>query len=709
METNIKRIFVLEGLHCPHCSMEIEGDVRKLKTVKDASVNLMNQTLSVTLKSDDSFLLDNIKKIVHSHERDVVVYEKSEISENTKRAEKHTFLNDIELIKIGCGAVLYIIALVFSHLNISLYMSPLITFLLFLGAYVVIGGDVVLRAVRNILKGKVFDENFLMTISSLGAFMISSYSEAVAVMILYQIGEYFQDKAVNRSRKSISDLMDIMPDVATVIEKNDVIRKNPNEVSVGDIILVKPGEKIPLDGVVVDGKAMIDTSALTGESVPRCVKIGDEALSGCINTDGVLKIRVMKNSSDSTASKIIDMVENASNKKAQSENFITSFSRIYTPCVVIVALLLACLPPMFVGGWSEWIRRGLVFLVISCPCALVISVPLTFFGGIGAASAKGILIKGGNYLEALNHVETVVFDKTGTLTEGVFKVAFVGAEKGFNENDVINYAAKAECLSNHPIARSICEEYGKEIEKNRISDYHELSGMGVCAYFDDEKIVVGNEKAMTEHGIAYVPYSEKELGSTMYVAVDNKYIGFVVISDKIKSDSCDTIMALKKLGKKAVMLTGDNEKTSSYVAEKLGMDEYAFSLLPGEKLEKLEEIENQAIKKEKVAFVGDGINDAPVIARADVGIAMGALGSDAAIEAADVVLMTDEPKKIIEALKIARDTKKIVMFNIVFAIGVKLIFLLLGALGFIGMWFAVFGDVGVMIIAVLNAMRILKK
>lgn len=555
----------------------------------------------------------------------------------------------------------------------------------------------------------MFDEHFLMSVSTIGAFAIGEYPEAVAVMLFYQVGEFFQSLAVKRSRKSISDLMDIRPDSATV-KRNGVLQVvSPESVAVGEIIVVKPGEKIPLDGIVVDGESMLDTKALTGESVPRSIRKGDEALSGCINQSGLLTLKVTKSFGESTVSKITDLVENASARKAPTENFITTFARYYTPVVVGMAAVLAIIPPLVLGGgWSEWLRRGFVFLIVSCPCALVISIPLTFFGGIGAASKRGVLVKGSNYLEALNKVSVVVFDKTGTLTKGVFEVANIIPAAGYQEEQVLEYAAQAESYSNHPIAKSILATYGKPIDQKQFSGFEEISGHGISVMVQGKKVLAGNNKLMESEKIAYAACDAA--GTKFYVAADGSYVGCILIADEVKPDSKCAIAELKKIGvEKTVMLTGDDERIGKSVADELGLDAYYAQLLPDQKVEKLEMLDKQKRQGSKLAFVGDGINDAPVLARADVGIAMGGLGSDAAIEAADVVLMTDEPSKLVEAIDVAKATKRIVMQNIVIALGIKSVFLVLGALGMAGMWEAVFGDVGVTIIAVLNAMRILKK
>lgn len=578
---------------------------------------------------------------------------------------------------------------------------------LFIISYIIVGGDVVKRAVKNIFKGQVFDENFLMSIATIGAFFIGEYPEGVAVMLFYQVGELFQSYAVGKSKKSIASLMDIRPDYANVKKGDELVKVDPDEVQIGDIIVIKAGEKIPLDGKVIEGSSMIDTSALTGESVPREVEVGSDILSGCININGVITAEVTKEFGESTVSKILDLVENASSKKSNSEQFITKFARYYTPVVVIIAVFLAIIPPLVIDGatFSDWIYRALAFLVVSCPCALVISIPLSFFGGIGGASKKGVLVKGSNYLEALAETEIVVFDKTGTLTKGVFNVQEIHPE-GVSKEELLELTAHAESYSNHPISLSLKRAYSKEIDNGRISDVEEISGHGVIATVDGKKVMAGNIKLMK---MMDIPYFKGELiGTIVHVAVNNKYIGYIVIADEVKEDSAQAIKELKAANiKQTVMLTGDNKSIGSKVAKELGLDKVYAELLPADKVEKLEELFSQKSKKGKLAFVGDGINDAPVLARADIGIAMGGLGSDAAIEAADVVIMTDEPSKIATAMKISKKTLKIAHQNIVFAIGIKIIVLILSAFGIATMWAAIFADVGVTIIAVLNAFRAL--
>ena len=710
-EPAVTKVYLLKGLDCPNCSAKIEKEVGELDGVTSSTVNLMNQTLTVQAgTSVAASLLDTVTTIVHSHEPDVEVSEKQlEATAPVKKDEKAAVYNDEDkkrTIRLAVGAVVYAIGMA---LTVFAKLPTLAELAFLIVAYVILGWDVVWQAVKNITRGQVFDEHFLMSVSTIGAFAIGEYPEAVAVMLFYQVGEFFQSLAVKRSRKSISDLMDIRPDSATV-KRNGVLQVvSPESVAVGEIIVVKPGEKIPLDGIVVDGESMLDTKALTGESVPRSIRKGDEALSGCINQSGLLTLKVTKSFGESTVSKIIDLVENASARKAPTENFITTFARYYTPVVVGMAAVLAIIPPLVLGGgWSEWLRRGFVFLIVSCPCALVISIPLTFFGGIGAASKRGVLVKGSNYLEALNKVSVVVFDKTGTLTKGVFEVANIIPAAGYQKEQVLEYAVQAESYSNHPIAKSILAAYGKSIDQKQFSGFEEISGHGISVMVQGKKVLAGNSKLMESEKIAYSACDAA--GTKVYVAADGSYVGCILIADEVKPDSNRAIAELKKIGvEKTVMLTGDDERIGKSVADELGLDAYYAQLLPDQKVEKLEMLDKQKRQGSKLAFVGDGINDAPVLARADVGIAMGGLGSDAAIEAADVVLMTDEPSKLVEAIDVAKATKRIVMQNIVIALGIKSVFLVLGALGMAGMWEAVFGDVGVTIIAVLNAMRILKK
>ena len=608
--------------------------------------------------------------------------------------------NSFPLIRVFAAVLIFGAAL-------AADLSGAVRFGVFLAAYVLAGGDVVLKAFKNITRGEVFDENFLMSVATLGAFAIKEYPEAVMVMVLYQIGEYLQHRAVKKSRNSISALMDIRPDYANIEKDGQLVRVLPKDLHPGDIIVVKTGEKIPLDGVLIEGKAVVDTSALTGESVPGTLKIGENAYSGSINAGGLIKIRVTKPFAESTVAKILEMVENAASRKAKAENFITKFAKYYTPAVVAGALILAVLPPVLgFGAFSVWIERALTFLVISCPCALVISVPLSFFAGIGGASRAGILIKGSSFLELLAKPDAVVFDKTGTLTKGTFKVTEIVPENGFSKEEVLECAVFAENYSNHPIAASLKSAWGKEIDSTRIKSEEELAGRGIRAVVGCDEILCGNGLLMEQFS---VDYSKNEsAGTVVYVAKNGKYAGCIVISDEIKEDAADAIKSLKNIFAKTYMLTGDNAKTAQYWANELHMDGFFAELMPIDKVEKLERLISEKARGKSVIFAGDGINDAPVLTRADVGIAMGGLGSDAAIEAADAVIMDDKPSKVALAIKIAQKTMKIVKQNIVFAIGIKALFLILGAFGLMSMWGAVFADVGVTLIAVLNALRALK-
>lgn len=637
------------------------------------------------------------------------------------------------LTRILVTAVLYAALVAADHMKMipAVFEGWKLLFL-YLIPYFVIGWDILYKAVRNIKNGQIFDENFLMAVATIGAFGVNEYSEAVAVMLFYQVGELFQSYAVNRSRQSITDLMDICPEYANIEEDGQLKQVDPDDVEVGDIIVIKPGEKIPLDGKVVFGESMVDTSALTGESVPRTVKEGDDLVSGCVNGNGLLRAEVTKEFDDSTVAKILELVENASSKKAHVENFITRFARYYTPAVVIGAVVLAVIPPLFAGqSWAEWVRRACTFLVISCPCALVISVPMSFFSGIGAASKKGVLVKGSNYLEIMSKLHTVVFDKTGTLTKGEFKVARIysadeeadtagngenesgeSAENGTDprsekQRKVLELAALAESYSDHPISRSIRDAWGKKVDQSRVSDAREISGHGVKVKIDGKMVLAGNGKLMDEEGISYTECDS--IGTVVYVAEDGRFLGSIVIADGIKDGVKDAIQRLKRAGvSKTVMLTGDRRNVAEAVAKEIGLDEVHAQLLPGDKVDAVESLMKFLPESKKLAFVGDGINDAPVLSRADVGIAMGSMGSDAAIEAADVVLMDDDPGKIADIVRISRKTMGIVMQNIVFALGVKFVVLAMGAFGVANMWEAVFADVGVSVIAILNAMRALK-
>lgn len=698
----------LDGLHCADCVRKIENAVRKLEGVRSANLDFVAQRLTVTASNKHRLpeLLREAEEIILRTEPDAVIRRGWNIDggkdKNTEETvvikEKKEQLSRAALIT---GFILFAVGIIFTF-------PQKIELMLFLSSLLLSGGKVFLRSAKNITKGRVFDENFLMSIATVGAFALGDYPEGAAVMLFYRVGELLQEIAVSRSRKSITELMNIRPDYANLRSGDEIVRVSPDEVSVGDIIIVRPGEKIPLDGIVIEGRSALDTSALTGESLPRDAEPGDEVLSGSVNKSGLLSVAVKKEFNESTVSKILDLVENAGSKKAPTENFITKFARYYTPAVVFSAIALALLPPLLISGavFSDWLRRALIFLVVSCPCALVVSIPLGFFGGIGGASRRGILIKGSNHLEALNKVGTVVFDKTGTLTRGSFMLTEINAAEGFTRDELLEIAAHAEFFSSHPIAQSIRTAYGKEMDSRRVTDYEELSGHGVIASIDGQPVLAGNAALMQSRNIQYelpgVP------GSVVFIAVGGRFAGSLVIADEIRPDSRETIVGLKAAGvRKTIMLTGDSRETGERVARELGIDSVYAELLPQNKVEILEEIigDNPG---GHVVFVGDGINDAPVLARADIGVAMGGLGSDAAIEAADIVLMTDEPSKLIGAIKTARRTRAVVWQNIIFALGVKVVFLVLGAFGIATMWEAVFGDVGVTVIAVINATRTIK-
>lgn len=612
------------------------------------------------------------------------------------------------LIRIIVSFIIFVPLFVLEHLGVfDKLPDEWILGGIYLVPYIIIGYDIIIKAARNISHGQVFDENFLMMIATFGAFGVKEFEEAVAVMLFYQVGELFQGYAVGKSRQSISEMMDICPEYANIEENGELKQVDPDDVEIGSIIVIKPGEKVPLDGVIIEGNSMLDTAALTGESVPRSAKAGDEIVSGCVNGSGTLKVKTTKAFEDSTVAKILELVENASSKKAKVENFITRFAKYYTPVVTIAAVIIAIIPSIITGNWGDWITRACIFLVISCPCALVISVPLGFFSGIGSASRIGVLVKGSNFLEAVAEVTTIVMDKTGTLTKGEFKVSEI-VPSGLSEERLLEIAAYGESFSTHPIAASIKEAYDNKIDTDRIKDVKEISGHGVELLLDGKDTLVGNGKLLKSHNISYEEH--KSGGTVVYVAYDNTFAGAIVISDTIKDGAKEAVADMKKVGvKNVVMLTGDRQKAAEEVAKELGIDTVYSELLPSDKVQKVEELLASKTGKEKVAFVGDGINDAPVLTRADVGIAMGSMGSDAAIEAADIVLMDDDVRKIASTVKIARKTLGVVKQNIVFALGVKLIVLILGALGVANMWEAVFADVGVSVIAILNSMRVLKK
>ncbi|MEE0932637.1 MAG: heavy metal translocating P-type ATPase [Clostridium sp.] len=726
---------VLSGLNCANCANKIETKVNKISGIKNVSLNFSTTVLTVEFdkKEEKNNIINEIKSIVKKLEPHVKVIEKLDNKDisvskvectssccvdsdehgnhdgdhnshtHELKKDNNGFLQYIrDNLLLIIGAIVYIIALAYKS------NENLLSLILFGVSYLIIGGEVILSAIKNIIRGEVFDENFLMSIATIGAFFIGEYPEAVAVMLFYQIGEVFQGYAVNRSRKSISSLMNIRADYANVLRDGKEIKVSPEEVLIGEFIVVKPGERVPLDGTILEGTSFIDTSALTGESVPREVTIGNEILSGSINNNGVLKVKVDKEFGESTVARILELVENASNKKAPTEKFITKFAKIYTPIVVTIAALVAIIPPMIIkdATFSDWIYKALSILVVSCPCALVVSIPLGFFSGIGAASKKGILVKGGNYLEALKDSEIVVFDKTGTLTKGIFEVTEINA-KNISKEELLEITAMGESHSNHPIAISIAKAYGKEVNKDEIKDYKEISGHGIEVTIRKNDVLLGNSKLMKINNIGYDDIDS--IGTIVHVAINGEYKGNIVISDEIKGNVKEALVELKEVGiKKTIMLTGDNRSVADKVAKDIGIDEVYSELLPGDKVSKVEEILNKRRSKGKVLFVGDGINDAPVLARADIGVAMGGIGSDAAIEAADVVLMKDKIEEISEAIRVSRRTNKILWQNIIFSLGVKIIVMLLVVLGLTNMWAAVFADVGVTLIAVLNSMRIIR-
>ncbi|MGY5388718.1 heavy metal translocating P-type ATPase [Bacillus spizizenii] len=695
----VKQEYVLDGLDCSNCAQKIENGVKGIKGIDGCAVNFAASTLTVSADGkEEQWVTNKVEKKVKSIDPHVSVRQKHK-KKSADDGYRNRMIN--MLIRMAAAVILGAVA--------YLVHSETIEFFLFLAAYLIIGGDIIIRAVKNISRGQIFDEHFLMALATIGAFLIQQYPEGVAVMLFYQIGELFQGAAVSRSRKSISALMDIRPDYANVKTENGIEQVSPEDVKTGDIIVVNPGESIPLDGKVVQGSAMVDTSALTGESVPRKAAEGQDVMSGFINQNGVLHIEVTKGYQESAVSKILDLVQNASSRKARTENFITKFAKYYTPAVVIIAVLLAFVPPLVLPGaaFSDWVYRALIFLVISCPCALVVSIPLGFFGGIGAASKAGVLVKGSNYLEALNQVKYAVFDKTGTLTKGSFEVTEIKPAEGFTKESLLEAAAYAELHSQHPIAESVRKAYGKMLSSDAIESYEEISGHGIVAKVNGTEILAGNKKLMEREQIESVP--DEYAGTIVHIAVDQRYAGAIIIADEVKEDAAQAIADLKSFGiKQTVMLTGDSKQTGEAVGKQLGIDEVYAELLPQDKVARVEALEAKLSPNEKLIFVGDGINDTPVLARADIGAAMGGLGSDAAVEAADVVLMTDQPSKIAEAIRIAKRTRRIVWQNIGFALGVKAIFLILGAFGIATMWEAVFSDVGVTLLAVANAMRVMR-
>lgn len=696
-----RKKFYLEGLACASCAATIEDRISRMDTITSASVNFADSSLSIELRERDRLedTLAQIREIVDSVEPGVRLVK----GEQNEKGEDSSFFSR-ERIILGLGILGFIGAI--------LMPASLGKTILFILAYLVIGGRVLLLAGKNITRGRVFDENFLMTIATLGAIAIGEYPEAVSVMLFYRIGEEFQEAAVNRSRRSIKSLINIKPDRANLLVNGDILTVSPEKLKLADTIILRPGERVPVDSRVIEGRSELDVSALTGESMPEPVEPGDQVLSGSINTSGLLTLRVEKLFTDSTVSRILDLVENASSKKAPTEQFISRFAKVYTPIVVLLALALATLPPLLVPGaiFSDWLYRGLVFLVVSCPCALVISIPLSFFAGIGGASRRGILVKGGNSLQALKDVDTVVFDKTGTLTKGTFEVVGISPASGIDEKDLLRLAAMGEYHSNHPLARSIISAYGQEIDKDKIQDYKEIPGKGTCSFLAGEPLLVGNKRLMKENHILIHEQAGSPLtdDSRVHVAYAGRYYGYLDLADGLKADTRAAVDRLRSLGVKRIgILSGDREPSVKHAASKAGISEYYYGLLPHEKVERLEQMIKDK-RSGKLAFVGDGLNDAPVLAMADVGIVMGNIGSDTAVEAADVVLMTDEPTKVGQAISLGRRTHRVVMQNVIMALSIKLAVLALGLLGLAGMWEAVFADVGAALLAVFNSMRVLK-
>lgn len=702
-----EKVLILNGLGCANCAGKIESETRRVPGVKSASVDFISKKLFVEVNNQHELfeITDKIMGIVKRIEPEVEVIDSQETGCASCEFDAANAMlyrtTRKKAIRYGIAAAFFAVAILFNLPNWA-------ELGLFSISYILSGGEVVLKALKNITRGEVFDENFLMSVATIGAFTIGEYPEGVAVMLFYQVGMFLQNISVNRSRSSIGALLDIRPDYANLKAGDETRKVSPKEVKIGDIIVIKPGEKIPLDGKIIDGSSMVDTSALTGESVPREVAAGDDVLGGFLNKNGLLTVEVSKQFAESTVAKILDLVQNASSRKAPTENFITKFARGYTPVVTLAAALIAIVPPLVVPGaaFIDWFYRAMIFLVISCPCALVISIPLGFFGGIGGASKKGVLVKGSNYLEALNDVDTIVFDKTGTLTKGVFNVTRINPQGNLSKDELLEYAAFAESYSNHPIALSILNAYGKAVNKDEIENYDEIAGHGIKVRVRGKEILAGNTKLMVKEN---VPCNTTDAaGTIVHLVIDKKYAGFIVISDEVKGDSAGALKSLKNLGvKKLAMLTGDSKNAGEKIGKELGLDEVYTELLPDQKVAKLELLDKQKSSKGTLIFVGDGINDAPVLARADVGVAMGGLGSDAAIEAADIVLMTDEPAKLVSAIKIAKRTRRIVWQNIILALGIKVVVLTLGAAGMATMWEAVFADVGVALIAVINSMRVM--
>jgi len=727
----MENIYILKGLDCANCAEKISQRLQKLPNVEDVEYSFL--TGKYTVISTTKVALDEVKTIVNKLEPDVIVEEytnNTQLQHNTAEScncaahdhdhthnhnHAHEYTHSHTHTNTQQSGIIYLMQKnILGRIFISLALLILLHFvtlqqpvklIAYLVVFILIGGEIVYSAIRNVLRGEWFDENFLMTVATIGAFAIGEYPEAVAVMLFYQIGEYFQDRAVENSRKSIAELMDIRPDYANLKQGNDIKKVAPEQVNIADLILVKPGEKIPLDGEIVEGESFLDTTALTGESIPRKASVGDTVLSGVVNKNGVLTIRVTKPFGESTVSKILNLVENASSKKAPTEKFITKFSHYYTPAVVFSAVALTFIPPLFFGldTFYVWLERALTFLVISCPCALVISVPLGFFGGIGLASKNGILIKGGNFLESLSTLDSVVFDKTGTLTKGQFAIVNILPANNYTADDVLKYATYGEWFSSHPIALAIKEKQ-IAINDQDISAYEEVAGQGIQLRVKEHQVLVGNYKLMKANNIEYI--ATTEYGTLVYVAIDGKFAGTIIIADELKADAKATIRGLNQQNIHTIMLTGDNQATADHVANELAIETYHAELLPQQKVEEVNNILDH--KNGAIMFVGDGINDAPVLAQADVGVSMGALGSDAAIEASDIVLMSDEPSKILTSIKISKTTKKIVWQNIIFALTVKAIVLILGAFGYASMWAAVFADVGVSFLAILNSIRIIR-